>query len=101
MIFNMANWTYNDVEGVLEHITLREKYRDGVLAGYQLRAHEGYAIYDTTEELYTDPETGETYPPTYSYQVSCGVMSNYMRYAAVPITPDMEVVGGTPGTEIA
>lgn len=91
----MAVWTYNDVEGVLEHITLREKYRDGVLAGYQLRAHEGYAIYDTTEELFVHPETGEVYPPAYSYQVNCGLQSNYMRYKATPITPDMEVNGDT------
>jgi hypothetical protein len=101
MIINMATWTYNDIEGALEHITLREKYRDGILASRQLIAHEGYAIYNTTEELYTDPETGETYPPTYSYQASLPLSVDYTIYAAAPITPGMEVVGGTPGTEIA
>lgn len=92
----MATWTYNDIEGVLEHITVREKYRDGVLRSRQLLAHDGYAIYDTTEELYTDPETGEVYPPIYSYQVSLPLTSDYMRFRAKLIDDTMEVVGGTP-----
>lgn len=89
----MANWTYKEIEGVLDHITVKEKYRDGILAGRQLLAHEGYAIYDTTEELYTDPETGKTLPPLYSYQVSLPVSVNYYIYKAIPIEPGMEVVG--------
>lgn len=89
----MANWTYKEIEGVLDHITVKEKYRDGILAGRQLLAHEGYAIYDTTEELYTDPETGKTFPPLYSYQVSLPVSVNYYIYKAAPIEPGMEVVG--------
>lgn len=100
----MATWTYTDTENVLEHITLREHYRDGVLNHRQLLAHNGYAIYNTTEELYTDLETGETYPPTYSYQVSCPLSVDYTIYRAKLIDETMDVVGGTPTppeTEVA
>lgn len=86
-------WAYIDKEGLLEHITVREKYCDGVLSIRQLLAHDGYAIYDTTEELYTDPETGESYSPTYSYQVSMPPSVDYTIFRAILITPGMEVVG--------
>ena len=95
----MAVWTYEDREGLLENITVRDKYRDGILAMRQLLAHEGYAIYDTTEELYTDPETGETSQPTYSYQVTMPVTADYTIFAAKFIDETMEVVGGRPETE--
>lgn len=89
----MEEWTYKDIEGVLENITIREHYKDDILSMRQLLAHEGYAIYDTTEELYTDPETGETFPPLYSYQVTLPISANYYIYKAAPIEPGMEVVG--------
>lgn len=89
----MATWTYNDIEGLLDHITVREKYEDGVFTIRQLIAHDGYAIYDTTEELFTDPETGETFPPIYSYQVSMPISADYTIFRAIPIEPGMEVVG--------
>lgn len=89
----MAEYTHIDKEGILENITLREVYRDGVLRYRELYAHDGYAIYDTTEEPYTDPETGETYPPLYSYMVGLPASANYMIYRAILITPGMEVVG--------
>lgn len=97
----MAQWTYKDIEEVLENITIREKYRDGTLSMRQLLAHEGYAIYDTTEELYTDPETGETFPPLYSYQVTLPISANYYIYKAIPIEPGMEVVGLPKEPEVA
>lgn len=89
----MEEWIYKDIEGVLENITIREYYNDSTLSMRQLLAHEGYAIYDTTEELYTDPETGETFPPLYSYQVTLPISANYHVYKAVLIEPDMRVVG--------
>ena len=89
----MEEWTYKDIEGILENITIRKHYKDGILSMRQLLAHEGYAIYDTTEELYTDPETGETFPPLYSYQVTLPISANYHIYKAIPIEPGMEVVG--------
>ena len=87
----MAAWSYKDIEGLLDRITDREKYRDGILTIRQLLAHDGYAIYDTTEELYTDPETGEVLPPTYSYQASLPPSVDYTIFRAVPIEPGMEV----------
>lgn len=89
----MANWVYKDIEGILDNITVREKYKDGTLSFRQLVAHDGYAIYDTTEELYTDPETGETFPPLYSYQVTLPLSVDYTIYKAIPIEPGMDVVG--------
>ena len=89
----MAEYTYIDREGILEHIKLRELYCDGTMYARRLYAHEGYAIYNTTEELYTDPETGETYPPTYTYQVGLPLSVDYTIYVAIPITEGMEVVG--------
>lgn len=89
----MEEWTYKDIEGILENITIREYYKDGTLSMRQLLAHEGYAIYDTTEELYTDPETGETFPPLYSCQVTLPISANYYIYKAIPIEPGMHVVG--------
>lgn len=89
----MAEWTYKDIEEVLENITIREKYRDGVLSMRQLLAHKGYAIYDTTEELYTDPETGEIFPPLYSYQVTLPIKADYNIYKAILIKDGMKVVG--------
>lgn len=89
----MANWTYKKIEGLLDHITIIENYKDGTLSFRQLLAHEGYAIYDTTEEPYTDPETGETFPPLYSYQVTLPLSVDYTIYKAIPIEPDMRVVG--------
>lgn len=89
----MANWTYNDIEGLLDHITIREHYEDGVLSFRQLLAHDGYAIYDTTEELHTNPETGEVLPPLYTYQVTMPLSVDYTVYKAIPIEPGMEVVG--------
>lgn len=87
----MATWTYNDIEGLLDNITVREKYRDGILTIHQLLAHDGYAIYDTTEELYADPEIGEVLPPIYSYQASLPPSVDYTIFRAVPIEPGMEI----------
>ena len=95
----MTEYTRVDKEGILENITLREVYRDGVLRFRELYAHDGYAIYDTTEELYTDPEKGETYPPIYSYMACLPLSVDYTVYRAILITPDMEVVG-KPNTEV-
>ena len=92
----MAEYTRINKENILDNITVSEMYRDGVLYGINLIAHEGYAIYDTTEELYTDPITGETYPPTYTYQVVLPLSVDYTIYVAIPITEGMEVVGGVP-----
>lgn len=89
----MAEWTYKDIEGILENITIREKYRDGILSMRQLLAHKGYAIYDTTNGPYTDPETGETFPPVYSYQVTLPIKVDYNIYKAILIKDGMEVVG--------
>lgn len=89
----MDVWTTNDLVGILEHITIQENYKNGVLSFRQLLADEGYAIYNTTEELYTDPETGETFPPIYSYQVTLPPSVDYTIYKAIPIEPGMDVVG--------
>jgi hypothetical protein len=96
-------WTYVDREGLLEHITVREKYRDGVLSIIQLLAHENYAIYDTTQVCPIDPETNEPFPPIYSYQVSMGANMDYTRFRAVPIEDGMIVAGAPnePEHEIA
>ena len=87
----MANWTHKEIEGLLDHITIIENYEEGELSFRELQAHDGYAIYDTTEELYTDPETGEAFPPLYSLQVVLPLSVDYAIYKAVPIEPDMRV----------
>lgn len=89
----MANWTHKEIEGLLDHITIIENYEEGELSFRELQAHDGYAIYDTTEEPYTDPETGEEFPPLYSLQVVLPLSVDYAIYKAVPIEPGMEVVG--------
>ena len=89
----MANWTHKEIEGLLDHITIIENYEDGALSFRELLAHDGYAIYDTTEELYTDPETGETFPPLYSHRAVLPLSVDYTIYKAIPIEPGMRVVG--------
>ena len=87
----MANWTHKEIEDLLGHITVIENYEDGELSFRELQAHDGYAIYDTTEEPYTDPETGETFPPLYSYRVGLSLSVNSTIYKAIPIQPGMHV----------
>ena len=84
-------WTYEEIEGLIPNCTVRKEYKDGVHRSYRLIAHEGYAMHFIYDEGYTDEETGEYFPPSYSYQVGCGASVNIYEYEAVPITPDMEV----------
>lgn len=47
----------------LPHITVEEKYNDGVFAAHRLTAHEGYVLVDRNDEPemapQIDPETGD------------------------------------------
>lgn len=61
-------YEYQDTEGLLEHITVRRKYLEGVHKQTQLLAHENYAIKNINDNGYTDEVTGEYTPPLYSYQ---------------------------------
>ena len=88
-------WTYENIEGLMENVTVRRKYKDGVHRGTQLLAHEGYALHIIGDNGYTDEE-GNYYPPTYSYQVTTSALNEadtIARYEAVLITPEMDVVG--------
>lgn len=83
-------WTYVDEEGLIENVTVRRKYLDGVHRSNQLLAHEGYALKLITDEGYTD-EDGY-HPPTYSYQVTLPLNGDIYWYEAVLIEPGMDVI---------
>lgn len=87
-------WTYEDIEGLIANCTVRKNYKDGIHKNYRLIAHEGYAMHMIGDEGYTDEETGEYFPPLYSYQVGMSASSNIYEYEAVLIEEGMEVNGG-------
>lgn len=93
-------WTYEDFEGVIENCTVRKQYKDRVHSMTQLIAHEGYVMHYKTDLGYTDEETGEYYPPSYSYQVYCPADFDVTEYEAVLITPGMEVYDKPTDTEV-
>ena len=89
-------WTYEDTEGILENITVRRKFKDGVHSMTQLLAHEGYAIHNINDVGYIDEETGEYYSPTYSYQKTTSASNEVYLLAnhiAVLIEEGMEIAG--------
>lgn len=88
-------WTYDDIEGLMANVTVRRKYRDGEHRMTQLLAHEGYCLHQIGDLGYTDEETGEYYPPTYSYQITTSASTEadiIAIYEAVLIEPNMDVV---------
>lgn len=96
-------WTYEDHENLLANITLRRKFRDGEHRMTQLLAHEGYALHDKNDVGFTDEETGEYYPPIYSYQYTTAASEEqylFDNFEAVLITPEMDVVGKPDTPEI-
>lgn len=88
-------WTYEDVENLMENVTVRRKYKDSVHTLTQLLAHENYALRLVGDMGYTDEE-GNYYPPTYSYQVTTAASNEaniITQFEAVPIEEGMEVIG--------
>ena len=92
-------WTYEDLIGVIANCTVRKKYLDGVHRMTQLIPDDGYCMHFIEDVGYTDEETGEYYPPTYSYTVILPPSVDVTTYEAVLITPDMDVNGDT-NTEV-
>ena len=68
----MANYTETLNENFnFPHIDIYNQYRDGVQYGYRAYTHEGYVMYDTTDNTFEpDPETGEEIPVTYYYTLA-------------------------------
>ncbi len=90
----MAVVPSNPIEGVLEHITIIE-YIETTTNTVRMRAlyaHEGYAIYDKTQNVGCD-ENGVPYPPTYSYTARITPTTPVSNYAAKLIDDTMHVVG--------
>jgi len=83
-------WTYEEKEGLLEHITVVYKYKDGVQKGYRLLAHNEYAIRYVSDEGHTDDE-GLYHHPGYSKQINGGLWMNINDYVAEKINEEMEV----------
>lgn len=83
-------WTYEEKEGLLEHITVVYKYKDGIHKGYRLLAHNGYAIRYIEDEGYTDDE-GIYHRLAYSKQINGGLWMNINDYVAEKINEEMEV----------
>lgn len=85
-------WTYVDEEGLIENVTVRRKYKDGVHKNNTLIAHEGYALKLVGDEGFTD-EFGNYHEPVYVYEVILPLTGDIYWYEAVLIQPGMEVVG--------
>lgn len=62
-------WTYENIEGLLENVTVIRKSKDGVHTLSQLLAHENYILHQIDDIGFTD-ENGKYFPPTYSQQVT-------------------------------
>ena len=45
-------WTYEDIEGLAENITVRKHYKDDELGLIEIIAHEGYAIHSVGNDAY-------------------------------------------------
>lgn len=69
------------------HIDIYNRYKDGVLSAYKLIPHEGYVVYDTTENnIEIDPETGEEKPVTYySRMVIFPLNYNFNNFSYVAV----------------
>lgn len=53
---------------IYPNLTVYDRIADGVAAGWEVRANEGYVFYDTTaNNTDFDPETGEEVPVTFYY----------------------------------
>ena len=74
----MKEWTHKDIEGELEHITIREKYRDGMFVRRELIAHEGHSIYSTLE-VYDD------YHPDHTKYVLLPIDYDYTLFKAIKL----------------
>lgn len=68
-------------EGILDNITVVERYRDNELVGYELRAHEGYML-DDTRKAETDEE-GNEIEKTYSQVFGCPADFDLTQIVAV------------------
>ena len=88
----MAIVKSDPIEGLLENITVYEYADNSSVVMRELRAHEGYVIYDITEDRGTDEE-GNDIPPIYTYSAYLPSSYPITNYAAILITPGMEVVG--------
>lgn len=103
----MASYTYvlSPTHNIYPNITVYDKYLHNVFEGWEIRAHEGYAFYDTTEENYElDPNTMEQMPVTYYYTIASKPKKynwNNFHYVAVPrdSVDENYIFGGNDDTE--
>ena len=65
VIFEIST-EHNNYEG----ITVYDRFSNGVAAGWEVRANEGFVFYDTRRnDTEIDPETMEEIPVTYYYTI--------------------------------
>lgn len=65
------------------NMTVYDRFADGVPAGWQVYANEGYVIYDTTaNDVQINPDTMEEIPVTY-YYTAVG-LSKYHNWNTFP-----------------
>ena len=65
---------------IYPNITVYDRFADGVAAGWEVRANEGYVFYDANaNDTEIDPETMEEIPVTYYRTVKS--LSRYYNWA--------------------
>lgn len=84
----MAIWTEElNTNYNFPHIDIVNVYKDGALSRYELRPHEGYVVYDTTENnTEWNPETDEETPVIYySRLVGFPATYNFANFTYVAV----------------
>lgn len=69
----MATYTYDisTEHNIYPNITVYDRFKDGVLHGWSVRANEGYVMYHANaNDVEIDPDTDEEIPVTYYYTES-------------------------------
>lgn len=90
-----------EVEGLLEHITVTKMISDGKLIGYELRPHEGYVM--LLKSLTVDDEGNPIPEEEYKYSIyaiapaSCNLQE---EFKAVELKEGMEILGTVDKPEI-
>ena len=83
-------WEEEEIEGMLENISIVKMYKNKELSIIKLLPHNGYVLHDIKEKGYTD-EKGEYHQPYYSTSVYLPIDADIKEYEAVLIEKEKEV----------
>lgn len=83
-------WNYEDIENLINNITVRKEYKDDIHRTTRLIPHKGYKVHFKEDIGYMDDE-GIFHQPTYEDLIITDSQADINKYEAVSIE-EIEVV---------